>query len=144
MRAIFAFLFVCFLVGVLGRAPEKELVSPSQKGREHIECKWAKAMRSDQSIQCERDLKDVEPKRVAPRTLTKQDLIEEVVKAGGNRQDAERSFNNFDVALRNPTKRRLLECLGINVYDVYSANWTAPTDAECKDVESRLRHSERY
>ena len=42
------------------------------------------------------------------------------------------------VALQDPNKVRLMECIGVNPWKAKPAGWTAPTEQECAALEKRL------
>lgn len=48
-------------------------------------------------------------------------------------------------AMKDPRKVRLMECMGINPWQVKPTGWTSPTDTECNqlkkvlDAEAKLR-----
>ncbi|PSV22785.1 hypothetical protein C0W44_05480 [Photobacterium leiognathi subsp. mandapamensis] len=48
------------------------------------------------------------------------------------------ALKDIDNVLKDPRKRRLLECKGIDPYKIKPEGWTAPTKQECDVIEKQL------
>lgn len=45
---------------------------------------------------------------------------------------------SFEDAMKNPEKRRLAECLGVDIYKIKPDGWTPPTKEECDFLNKKL------
>lgn len=50
----------------------------------------------------------------------------------------ERGARKLEVALQDPRKARLMECIGVNPWEVRPADWTPPTEVECDQLKQVL------
>lgn len=51
----------------------------------------------------------------------------------------EKSIRNVRESLKDPDKRRMMECIGVQVYQTPPDGWTPPTEEECQSLKERLQ-----
>lgn len=79
-----------------------------------------------------------EPSKPSTGYANRRALEYALEQTGVPRGEAGRSLERFEAAMRDPAKRRLVECLGVSVYDIPPAGHRPPTEDECRGLRRRF------
>jgi hypothetical protein len=58
--------------------------------------------------------------------------------ANGNKEIVEHAKQEISAAMQDPSKVRLMECVGVNTWEVKPAGWVPPTKEECALLQQKL------